>query len=295
MWLAALLAIACPAARAQRLSMPSGGTVVFTVDGATMQQAQNCPDCTLVLPDPHTTTVRIQRQGTGAVTLEASHSPWLPDAPLHIEARYSVRGNQSGTLLTTDFLPITTLPAPLFSSGDPITTATVEYRLRLGALVRAGTYETTVSYRVGGDTVSQQLRVVIAPLLELRFSGVPAGRVPSLTFDYAAKPLAYLQAVTEGLGLPYTAATFQGIEVLANDPRGFTLEVTLTQLSGDPLNPPPLYLLNAPAHRSSIRHHGVSGGYQTVIWASDFSLWPTGAEAPGSYQFLLTYTLLANP
>lgn len=281
---------------AQRLSWwTSGSTMTFNIDGATFQQALSCPTCNVIAPETHNSEIRIQRQSERQNTLQGSRSPWLPNAPLELEARYRVRGNQSGQFLTTDFIPLETLPENLFDSGDPQTYAVIEYRLRLGEGIRAGTYETTVTYRVASDTLTQQIRVIIAPLLDLRISGVPAGQLPSLTFDYSAQPLPYLQAITARARLPHTAATFSGIDVLSNDPRGFTLELSLTPLSSAPLDPSLLYLLDAPAHRTTIRENSVTTGYQTVIRASDFSLHPVGAEAPGSYLFLLTYTLLANP
>lgn len=265
-------------AAAQRITMPTGGTVVFEVSAA---------DSGIAEPQPHGTSLRLQRQGGRVVIVEASRSPWLPEAPFTLEANLAVVGNQSPPF-STGFVPITTRPTELFRIGDPVADVRVEYRLQLTAPLVSGTYETTITYRVDSDSVSQQLRVIVAPALELRFGGLAAGETPRLSFDYGAQPLRYLEAVTEGGELPPTGATFQALEVLSSDPQGFILQLAL---EGGVLERSLLYRLGTPVHGSTIRGFGATRGYEPILEVDEFRLRPTGAEAPGEYRLVLFYTL----
>ena len=182
----------------------------------------------------------------------------------------------------------------------------VEYRLRVTGNELAGSYDTPLTYSVGGNTkpsktAQHPLRVVIpvATFLELRVAGVPVGQSAEVVFDYTMGNAAdYLRAVTSATPLVMTSANFGRLEVSTNNPSGYTVTVTVTPLSvpaGSSLGVGDILLKGAPADGQLFTSGGPTSGFVPLVLPGDFTVRVDGGELPGFYRFVVSYQGVMNP
>lgn len=244
--------------------------------------------------------VRVLRQGNRAYSLSARHSGWVPGGEVGLEARYTAKGNKSGTYAVTDWLPLSSVSETLFSGSDPRTDVEIEYRLRVMGDERAGTYETNVTYSVGSSSVSHRVRVVVPSATVLRVRGQGgAGAALGVFFTYdGTDALSYVRAVERGTPLPVTESSLGRVEVFTNNPKGYTVTVSAEQLDGptdNSLTENDITLFGEPAETHVFRSTDATDGFETLTTPEDLGLVVNGDEVPGSYVFTLRYEAAANP
>ena len=174
------------------------------------------------------------------------------------------------------------------------------YRLRLNGDEAAGTFMSPVTYRIRDptQTATHTARVNLPTFLALRWLSAPASGSATLRFEYAAAPMAYLQAVTAGAPLAPTSADFDRLEVSTNHPSGYTVTVLVTPLdapSGAPSLVPRLMLAGATAEGRRFTSTGPTDGFVTLATPDDFGLVVDGSETPGAYRIELRYEAARNP
>jgi hypothetical protein len=293
-------------AQVGRIGAVSLGPVTFTVTDADLAAAQGCPGCVVIAPDPGPGVVfDVRRQNPKQVyVLDVALDGWTPTLGPKLEVQVAVTSiDGRTTYLETGWIDIAETPTALFDqslANRAQVRVTASYRLRLTGDDTAGTFTTPVTYRIRDttQTASHTARVDLPTFLALRWVGAPPSGSATLSFDYAAAPMAYVQAVTTGEPLAPTSADFDRLEVSTNHPSGYTVTVWATPLDEPPGAPglaPQLTLAGAPAAGRRFTATGPTEGFVTLAVPGDFGLWVDGSEAPGAYRIELRYEALRNP
>ena len=287
---------------AQRVKFQSTGLVEFSPTQDGLIDTILCSGCNTLEPSALSAdiAVRLLRQGKQPQTLSVGHDGWTPNGELNLEARYTVTGNQSGTLLVSDWIELGSFNQNIFSARDPVTDVEVAYRLRLTGQEQAGTYETSVRYSSGSSTVSHRVRVVIPTVIALRVKGKTGSTVGSgVSFDYGSTDaLAYMQAVTSGEPLRLTSSSLGRVEVYTNSPKGYRVTLQLEFIDGPPdgaLNANDIYLFGSAATSQVIMNRAATEVFETIVLPQDFSIHIDGSEASGNYVFSVRYSAVVNP
>ena len=288
---------------AQKVKVKGSSSVEISPTPQAYVDALLCGGCAFVEPSFVNSAVKLQvlRQGNRAYTLSVKHSGWVPGgAAVGLEARYTAKGNKSGTYAVTEWLPLSTVSEALLSGSDPKTDVEVEYRLRVTGDERAGTYETTVTYSVGSSSVSHRVRVVVPSATVLRVRGQGgASTALSVFFTYdGTDALSYVRAVEKGTPLPVTESSLGRVEVFTNSPKGYTVRVSIEQLDGptdNSLSVTDITLFGEPAGGQAFRSADATDGFETLVRPDDLGLSVNGDEVPESYVFTLRYAVATNP
>ena len=296
-----LLTLLCFGA-AQKVKFQTSGLVEISPTSQAYIDALQCGGCAFVPTSSVSSNVKVRvlRQGNRAYSLSARHSGWVPGGEVGLEARYTAKGNRSGTYAETEWLPLGSVSEALFSGSDPRTDVEVEYRLRVTGDERAGTYETTVTYSVGASTVNHRVRVVVpsATVLRVRGQGGSSSAL-SVFFTYdGTDALSYVRAVERGTPLPVTESSLGRVEVFTNSPKGYRVTVSAEQLDGptdNSLSADDITLLGDPAAGQVFRSSDTTDGFETLVRPEDLGLIVNGDEVPGSYIFTLRYAVTTNP
>lgn len=307
-------------------------TLVFAVSGAHAQRIDCTPTpaCTqdttftptgaqysaaiggALAADVGNRDVELKTFGTdGPYNLEVRTDGWSLAAPLRLQARYAVRekGPNAGSW-TTDWLDLGVPPARILSGEAANTEVDATYRLLIEGDEPAGTFETTLTYRVWDDAggparkaqreVSHRIRVTIPTFLELRIDGDTTidGR-GTVYFDYTPpNGLAYLDAVVDGTPLPMTGADLRRVEISTNNATGYTVDVSVLRVSGpagSSLGSGDLLLDGIPADGAQLVGDGPTAGFETLVTPDRYALHVDGAEVPGAYRFSIIFTARRNP
>jgi hypothetical protein len=175
----------------------------------------------------------------------------------------------------------------------------VSYWLQLTGPVAAGTYNVTVTYVVGGrpqgggTIYTNHIEVVVPPIMATRISGGDA-----VSFDYGARPQAYFDAAHSGGTLPptgpgttltsvdvWSSTTYDLMAAIVAAGQGQALQTGVISLKGVPLTASP----------SAVATGDATGGeFIPVITPPDFALSANEVDLPGTYDYVVTYTL-ASP
>ncbi len=251
--------------------------------------------------------LKLKRDKDEPFTAELSRTSWSPANNIELEARFTLLAKKTPTQVTA-WLPVSELPLQFLQSDDKRTDIEVEYRLRISGQELAGSYETTVQYFVWDardkknkkDTVTHQIRVEIPPFLQLRIGDIlTSGGVATIYFDYAEpNALDYVRAIENGTPLELSSSEVSRVEVAANNPRGYTVRVSVTQASGpvgSGLGVADILLFDSPADGQSIRRDSPTVGFETLVLPEDFTVFVDGDEEPGSYVFAVEFNAEINP
>jgi hypothetical protein len=288
-----------------RIDPVSLGPVTFTVTDADLAAAQGCPGCVVVAPDPGPGVVfDVRRQNPNR--LRPRRIARRLDARGRAHARGPRRRDQcrrAHHVPPDGWTEVTGTPTALFDqsqANQARVRVTATYRLRLAGDASAGTFTSPVTYRIRDttQTASHTAQVNLPTFLALRWVGAPPSGSATLSFDYAATPMAYVQAVTTPAPLAPTSADFDRLEVSTNHPSGYTVTVWATLLDAPPGAPslvPRLTLAGAPAEGRRFTATGPTDGFVTLATPDDFGLVVDGSETPGAYRIELRTRRCATP
>lgn len=267
-------------ARAQDL-----GTVTFSPTAQQVYDAANGNDPGRIAPDPTSDAINFTIQAWGNVRVVVQSN--IP-VPFELIADYTAdtRGAVPEVVLSTS-------QQTVFNAnwGWRYRQARVDvsYWLHLTGAVPAGTYTVTVTYAlIGANSVTNTIEVTIPPLLAVRTSGGD-----TIAFDYSSAPQTYYGAI--GGTLPPTSAgtTLASVDVLAAG--NYSLAAALTFAGSGPTLPAGAIQLDGVqlSASPSVVHSGsgTGSGFVPVITPSDFALAVTGQEQPGTYDYVVTYTV----
>ncbi len=306
MALLAVLALAGSAqAQVARLSPVALGPVTFTITDADLAAAQGCPGCIVVPQDPGPGAVfDVRRQNPNRVyVLDVALDGWTPTGGPTLEVQLTVTSvDGRTTYLQTGWIEVTAGATALFDqsqANQARVRVTASYRLRLSGNETAGTYTSPVTYRIRDttQTVSHTAQANLPTFLALRWVGAPPSGSATLRFEYAATPMAYVQAVTTGAPLAPTSADFDRLEVSTNHPSGYTVTVWATLLDAPPGAPSlatRLVLAGTMAEEQRFTSTGPTDGFVTLATPDDFALRVDGSETPGAYRLELRYEAVRN-
>jgi hypothetical protein len=303
----AVLALAASAqAQVARLSPVSLGPVTFTVDDADLAAAQGCPGCVVIAQDPGPGVVfDVRRQNPNRVyVLDVALDGWTPACGPTLEVQLTVTSvDGRTTYLQTGWTEVTEGATALFDqnqANQARVRVTASYRLRLGGDETAGTFTSPVTYRIRGttETATHATQVGLPTFLAIRWAGTPSSGSATLRFEYATRPMTYLDAVTSGTPLTATSADFARLEVSTNHPSGYAVTVLATSLDapiGAASLAPRLTIAGAAADGRRFVSSGPTDGFVTLATPDDFGLIVNGTETPGTYRIELTYEATRNP
>jgi hypothetical protein len=304
--LVALALVGSAQAQVARLSPVSLGPVTFTVTDADLAAAQGCPGCVVVAQDPGPGVVfDVRRQNPNRIyVLDVALDGWAPAGGPTLEVQLTVTSvDGRTTYLQIGWTEVSEGATALFDqsqANQARVRVTATYRLRLAGDASAGTFTSPVTYRIRDttQTASHTAQVNLPTFLALRWVGAPPSGSATLSFDYAATPMAYVQAVTTPAPLAPTSADFDRLEVSTNHPSGYTVTVWATLLDAPPGAPslvPRLTLAGAPAEGRRFTATGPTDGFVTLATPDDFGLIVDGSETPGAYRIELRYEAVRNP
>lgn len=247
--------------------------------------------------------------GKGAgVAAEVSRSPWIPAAPIVVEAQITVSGPQVATR-TLDWMPLSETPRTLVVGDSQLTNLAFDYRLRVNGSVAPGSYTATVRYHVwdgsqlangeSGTTITSLVTVIVPAFVVLRVDGGVAGQVATVRFDYGGgNAAAYVAAIGAKRPLAFTSANFQHIDVATNDPLGYRVQVSVSESTATQAQHPgvgDVLIRGEPAQGTVLTSAHSTDGFQALLTPGDFGVHVDGSETPGSYVFRVTFQAFANP
>ncbi|MGL4611360.1 MAG: hypothetical protein ACRCYY_17070 [Trueperaceae bacterium] len=290
---------------AQRSTLTARGSTAFLPTANEYTDALFCTGCNYLLPTRSNDKIELrldnrspQNAASQNVTLQVQRAAYLPNADLQLEARYTFV-NKEGTVITAqDWSPLSQLPTTLYAGGEAELFTAIEYRLLVTGLERAGSYETSVTYRLssarGPSSVTHKLRFVIPEVARVRVLKKPASTT-TLTFDYeGVNALEYVRAVQTKTLLPPTSSNFEAIELLCNLPKGCSVNVQVLDVSAVGSSTlSRLYLFGKVAHNQRLERK-TTASTEVLLRSEDFSLFVDGSEEVGDFQFVVRYQVLVN-
>jgi len=293
----ALLASAATGA-AQRVRLDRGGTVAFVPRGEELVAAYACrPDaCLEPTPGSPAIALSVLRQNPrNDNDLVMDLGPWSvagggaggPTPELFVQLQLD--GNRSGQSVT-EWIALGRGARRVPLPDDPRVDVTPVFRLQPGANAAAGLATATLRYEVAGRSVQHPVTMGVPDVTVVRVvGGVPAASA-DVTFDYRADALAFLAASDAGSGLPVTSSSLRAVEVFSTSPDGWEVAVIVNDLSPAATWPDGmLRLAGARAEGWTARGTGPTDGFETVLTAGDYSVWPSGDEPAGRFAVQLTF------
>ncbi len=294
-------------ALAQKVQFVTSGTVLFLPTAEQYAAAQGGGYLYADASSPRI-KLKILRQAlaNAPYSLKVSRSNWQPAADLVLEARYTIIGNQSGTTII-DWFPIGTTPTTLLTMTDPKVDVNVDidYRIKIVGSDPPKPYLITVTYtgvnRFGqtDSSASHDIRFDAPLSVSLRIDKTVAQTVlAKIYFDYSISPMNYVNAIVNGTPLTVTSSEVNKVEVFTNNPRGYTVTVSMVLLSGPTIGSfgvNKLRLQGTLINGKTFRNSSALENYQTLILPQDYTAIVDGNEASGDYIFQVTYTAVMNP
>ena len=293
-------------AQVGRIDPVASGPVTFTVTDADLAAAQSCTGCVVVAADSGPGVVfDVRRQNPNRIYyVDVVLDGWTPADGPTLEVRVDVSStNGRTTYHRSNWVAVTEAPTVVFDQNQANqgrVRVTAEYRLRLNGDETAGAFSSPVTFRIRGttETATHTARVNLPTFLALRWVGTPPSGSATLRFEYAATPMAYVQAVTTGTPLAPTSADFDRLEVSTNHPSGYTVIVQIVPVDGPigaPSLEPRITLGGVAAEGRRFTSNGPTDGFVTLATPADFGLAVDGVEAPGTYRVELRYEAARNP
>jgi hypothetical protein len=283
---------------AQRLVLTARGSPTFSPTVQEYTNALLCNFCNYLDPTRlnDKITLRLENKNASAATVQVRRSTYTPSANLELEARYVLTDDQGVVLGVQEWLPISQLPTTLYSGRDRDVNFSIDYRLRVTGLEQAGSYETSVTYNVGTDSVTHRIRFAIPSASVLRVVG-QTSTVVTVAFDYlTVNAVAYVRAVEKNTLLPFTTSELKQVEWLCNNATGCTVNVRLFDLSTTPssnvLNR--IYLFDKVANGQRLQRSTATNGFEVLVRPEDLTLFVDGKEDPGEFRFAMQYQLTTN-
>ncbi len=286
------------AGQAQRLVLIARGSPTFNPTVQEYTGALSCNLCNYLAPTRFNDkiTLRLENNNAQAATVQARRAAYLPSTDLELEARYVLTDAAGVIVGLKDWLPLSQLPQTLYSGRDRDINFAIDYRLRVTGRERAGSYETSITYNVGNDSVSHRLRFNIPSASVLRVVGQTSS-VVTVSFDYlTVNAVAYVRAVEKKTLLPFTSSELRQVELLCTNPSGCTVTVQLFDLSMLPssnvLNR--VYLFGKVANGQRLQRTTATNGFEVIVRPEDLTLFVDGKEDPGEFRFAVQYQLSVN-
>ena len=284
--------------QAQRLVLTARGSPTFNPSVQEYTNALLCNLCNYLAPTRFNDkiTLRLENKNAQAATVQVRRAAYSPSAELELEARY-VLTNAAGTVVgVKEWLPLSQLPETLYSGRDRDVDFAIEYRLHVTGRERAGSYETSIIYNVGTDSVSHKLRFNIPSASMLRVTGQTSNTV-TVSFDYlTVNAVAYVRAVEKRTLLPFTSSQLNQVELLCTNPGGCSVNVQLFDTSMIPssnvLNR--VYLFGKVANGQRLQRTTATNGFEIIVRPEDLTLFVDGKEDPGEFRFAMQYQLSVN-
>jgi hypothetical protein len=283
---------------AQRVVLIARGSPTFNPSVQDYTNALTCNLCNYLAPTRFNDkiTLRLENKNAQPATVQVRRAAYSPSAELELEARY-VLTDAAGTVVgIKEWLPLSQLPETLYSGRDRDIDFSVEYRLRITGRERAGSYETSIIYNVGTDSVSHRLRFNIPAASVLRVVS-QIGNTVTVSFDYlTVNAVTYVRAVEKQTLLPFTSSDLKQVELLCTNPSGCTVNVQLFDLSASPsanvLNR--VYLFGKVANGQRLQRSTPTNGFEVIVRPEDLTLFVDGREDPGEFRFAVQYQLGTN-
>lgn len=286
------------AGQAQRLVLTARGSPTFNPTVQEYTSALTCNLCNYLSPTRFNEkiTLRLENKNAQPATVQVRRATYSPSAELELEARY-VLTDAAGTVVgIKDWLPLSQLPETLYSGRDRDISVAIDYRLRVTGLERAGSYETSITYNVGTDSVNHKLRFNIPSASVLRVLGQTSS-VVTVSFDYlTVNAVAYVRAIEKKTLLPFTSSELRQVELLCTNPTGCTVNVQLFDMSMMPSNNVlnRVYLFGKIANGQRLQRTTATNGFEVIVRPEDLTLFVDGKEDPGEFRFAMQYQLGIN-
>jgi hypothetical protein len=285
-------------AAAQRLVLTARGSPSFSPTVQEYTDALLCNLCNYLEPSRlnEKITLRLENKNAQAATVQVRRATYTPSAILELEARYVLTNDQGAVLGVKEWMSVSQLPETLYSGRDSDVNFSIDYRLRVTGSERAGSYETSITYNVGTDSVSHRIRFTIPSASVLRVMGQTSNTV-TVSFDYfTVNAVAYVRAVEKNTLLPFTSSELRQVEWLCNNATGCTVNVRLFDLSSVPssnvLNR--IYLFGKAANGQRLQRSTATNGFEVLVRPEDLTLFVDGKEDPGEFRFAVQYQLTTN-
>jgi hypothetical protein len=283
---------------AQRLVLIARGSPTFNPTVQEYTNALLCNLCNYLDPTRFNDkiTLRLENKNAQAATVQVRRAAYTPSADLELEARY-VLTNAAGTIVgVKEWTLLSQLPETLYSGRDRDIDFAIEYRLHVTGRERAGSYETSITYNVGTDSVNHKLRFNIPSASVLRVTGQTSSTV-TVAFDYlTVNAVAYVRAVENKTLLPFTSSALKQVELLCTNSSGCTVNVQLFDMSMIPssnvLNR--VHLFGKVANGQKLQRTTATNGFETIVRPEDLTLFVDGREDPGEFRFAMQYQLSVN-
>jgi hypothetical protein len=294
-------------ALAQKVQFANSGTVLFRPTANQYAAAQGGG---YLYADPASPRIKLkilrQALSNAPYSLKVSRTNWNPAADLVLEARYTITGNQSGTTII-DWFPISNTPTTLLTMTDPKVDVDVDidYRIKIVGSDPPRPYLITVTYTgvnkhgVTDSAVSHDIRFDAPLSVSLRIDKTVAQTVlATIYFDYSIDPMKYVNAIVNGTPLTVTSSQVNKVEVFTNNPKGYTVTLSIVLLSGPTTGSfgiNKLRLQGTLINGKTFRNSSALENYQTLVLPQDFTAIVDGNETSGDYIFQITYTAVMNP
>jgi hypothetical protein len=283
---------------AQRLVLTARGSPTFSPTVQEYTNALLCNLCNYLDPTRlnEKITLRLENKNAQAATVQVRRATYTPSVNLELEARYVLTNDQGVVLGVKEWMSVSELPETLYSGRDRDVNFAIDYRLRVTGLEQAGSYETSITYNVGTDSVSHRIRFAIPSASVLRVVG-QTSTVVTVSFDYlTVNAVAYVRAVEKNTLLAFTASELKQVEWLCNNATGCTVNVRLFDLSITPssnvLNR--IYLFGKVANGQRLQRSTATNGFEVLVRPEDLTLFVDGKEDPGEFRFAMQYQLTTN-
>jgi hypothetical protein len=288
--------------QAQRLVLTARGSTAFIPSVKEYTDALLCTGCNALAPSRSNDKIelRIENRNAQSVTVQVRRDAYVPSADLQLEARYTLVNARGNVVAAQDWLPLSQLPATLYSGRETEVFTDIEYRLVVTGLERTGSYETSVTYNLtsSGNTssVNHKIRFAIPEIAFVQVKG-QLSSTSSLAFDYGSvNAVQYVRAIQNKTLLPPTSSDFQQLEVFCNSSKGYTVTVQLYDVgtTGSSTTLSKLYLFGKTAQNQRLQRTSATPGVQVLLRPEDFSLFVDGSEDTGSFRYVVQYQISVN-
>lgn len=272
---------------AQDLSF-SGPAVYFELANQDIEAALSCSSCELI-ESTSTANLKIKPQVLTA-NLQVRQVPSLVN--LNLEARFRYRDkNDNNKETLSSWLELSQLPQQVLAVGARVNRVSIEYRLRLSGFEKAGSHELSVIYSLGSAIERQTVFVTVPSVVFFKIDNQLLLNQADIDFDFRGLNLrTFLNAVESGEPVLPTRAAFEQLLVFTNDDKGVVISAnlhdnstTLADFSSQ------LLIFEQPAQLTRIVIKEFQDSFVPVLSSSDIALKLTGAEAWGSYRFILQF------
>ncbi len=272
---------------AQDLSF-TGGALYFELVNQDIEDALSCANCKLI-EYKSSSNLKIKPQVLNA-SLQVRQVPSLANLKLEARFRYRDKNNNNQETLSS-WLELSQLPQQVLPVGARVNRVSIEYRLRLSGFEKAGSHELTVIYSLGGVIERQSVFVTVPSVVFFKLDNQLLVNQADIDFDFRGLNVrAFLNAVESGEPVLPTKTDFEQLLVFTNDLKGVVISahlhddsVKLADFSHQ------LLVFEQPVKLTRIVIKEFQDSFVPVLTSTDIALKVTGAEAWGSYRFILQF------